>query len=38
MKYMPSFINIGSAILKLMGEGVHSTQTEWRPHEPALEK
>jgi hypothetical protein len=34
MIYIPSFIKIGSAIRKLMGEG--DTQTEWRSHKPTF--
>jgi hypothetical protein len=35
MIYIPSFINIGSGIQKLMG-GNKDTQTAWRAHKPTL--
>jgi hypothetical protein len=34
MIYIPSFINIGSGIQKLIGWGIHR-QTGWRSYKPA---
>jgi hypothetical protein len=34
--YIPSFIKIGSAIKKLMGEGYTDTQAAWRSHKPTF--
>jgi hypothetical protein len=36
MIYIPSFIKIGSAIRKLMGEGDTRTQTAWRSRKPTF--
>jgi hypothetical protein len=37
MIYIPSSINIGSGIQKLIGaRGFRDTQTEWRSHKPTL--
>jgi hypothetical protein len=36
MMYIPSFINIGSGIQKLMGWGFTDTQTAWRSHKPTF--
>jgi hypothetical protein len=36
MKYIPSFIKIGSGIQKLIEWGFTDTQTEWRLHKPTF--
>jgi hypothetical protein len=36
MMYIPSFIKMGSSILKVMGEGFTDTQTAGRSHKPTF--